>query len=57
MTDHVHRCIGEPLAIDMKSMEKRKNGLIVGPKQMTNIVVKGSDGTTGYMLTLNIGQQ
>ena len=41
----------------MKSMEKRKNGLIVGPKQMTNIVVKGSDGTTGYMLTLNIGKQ
>ena len=54
---HVQRFIGEPLAIDMNQMQKRQNVLIVGPMQMTNIAEKAFDGTSTFILSLDIDKQ
>jgi len=50
---HSQRFVGEPLPIDMKPEEKRKNGLMVGPVQMRNIV-KDSCFNSTFKLTVNI---
>ena len=54
---NVQRLVGEPMPIDMKPEEKRRNGLLVGPVHMKNIAMKDNDGDSVFNLTVNIEKQ